>query len=209
MFNQMPIVDGLTSTKMIRSHEKTNPASRLSLRASANGRVPIFAVSASLVERERQTYINAGFDGWILKPIDFKRLNVLLLGIVQVETRESCLYRPGSWEKGGWFNQSQPSVTRASTFPSEKNPVQLPPPKQEVLQPDKDSLGSSESGSITPTRNEPRRPLVYDERLDPPRETEAETELDVQAVGDQLAEQASAIEDRELQDVTEETENEE
>jgi CheY-like chemotaxis protein len=83
----MPIVDGLASTKMIRSFEKTHPGNNLSLRASNNGRVPIFAVSASLVERERQTYINAGFDGWILKPIDFKRLNILLLGIVDDDTR--------------------------------------------------------------------------------------------------------------------------
>ncbi|KAF4631152.1 hypothetical protein G7Y89_g6985 [Cudoniella acicularis] len=59
---QMPIVDGLSSTKMIRSLEKSHPQSILS-RAFCNGRVPIFAVSASLVECERQTYVNAGFDG--------------------------------------------------------------------------------------------------------------------------------------------------
>ncbi|KAH6679485.1 putative cyanobacterial phytochrome B [Halenospora varia] len=101
---QMPIVDGLASTKMIRSFEKSHSEIVLSIRASINGRVPIFAVSASLVERECQTYINAGFDGWILKPIDFKRLNVLLLGIVEDDMRESCLYKPGEWERGGWFH---------------------------------------------------------------------------------------------------------
>lgn len=99
----MPIVDGLGSTKMIRSMEQLHPERDLAPRASLNGRVPIFAVSASLLERDRQIYIDGGFDGWILKPIDFKRLNTLLEGIVDENTRNKCLYRTGEWEKGGWF----------------------------------------------------------------------------------------------------------
>lgn len=100
---QMPIVDGLTSTKMIRSMEKASEHEGLSELATRNGRVPIFAVSASLVEEERETYIEAGFDGWILKPIDFKRLGTLMDGIRNDEVRNSCLYEPGKWEQGGWF----------------------------------------------------------------------------------------------------------
>ena len=119
----MPIVDGLTSTKMIRSFEKTFPENFLSKRAALNGRVPIFAVSASLLEKNRQTYIDAGFDGWILKPIDFTRLSVLMLGIVKEKTRESCLYEPGEWERGGWFARRQPDVFTSYTKPSAKAPV--------------------------------------------------------------------------------------
>ena len=119
----MPIVDGLTATKMIRSFEKTCLEKFLSKRAALNGRVPIFAVSASLVERERQKYIDAGFDGWILKPVDFKRLSVLLSGIVEKHTRESCLYKTGEWERGGWFCKQQPDVFSSSTAPSSKSPV--------------------------------------------------------------------------------------
>ncbi|KAI9151644.1 Cyanobacterial phytochrome B [Paramyrothecium foliicola] len=100
---QMPIVDGLTSTKMIRAHEQAAEHGGHSALAGANGRVPIFAVSASLVEKEREMYIQAGFDGWILKPIDFKRLNMLLTGIYDDGARESALYVPGEWERGGWF----------------------------------------------------------------------------------------------------------
>ncbi|KAK7935497.1 Cyanobacterial phytochrome B [Apiospora marii] len=100
---QMPIVDGLTSTKMIRAFEKSENCQALSSLASHQGRVPIFAVSASLVEKERPTYIDAGFDGWILKPIDIKRLHTLLYGITDDDTRNSCLYVPGEWERGGWF----------------------------------------------------------------------------------------------------------
>ena len=118
----MPIVDGLTSTKLIRSFEKTHPG-RLSRRASLNDRIPIIAVSASLVEKDRQVYVDGGFDGWILKPIDFKRLNVLLHAIVEEETRNSCLYRPGNWEQGGWFRKRQADVFGSSTAPSSSNPV--------------------------------------------------------------------------------------
>ncbi|KAI9871461.1 MAG: Light-sensor Protein kinase, partial [Pleopsidium flavum] len=135
---QMPIVDGLTSTKMIRSFEKTHSSTVLSQRAAFNGRVPVFAVSASLVERDRQTYIDAGFDGWVLKPVDFKRLNVLLAGILEKETREDALYQPGQWERGGWFTKRQPNVFAAMTAPSGKSPVADPPIGSERLLEDDD-----------------------------------------------------------------------
>ncbi|KAK3381636.1 hypothetical protein B0H63DRAFT_524336 [Podospora didyma] len=100
---QMPIVDGLTSTKMIRAFEHSDSHPGLSVLAANQGRIPIIAVSASLVEREKSTYVGAGFDGWILKPIDFKRLETLLLGIVNDDVREESAYVPGQWEGGGWF----------------------------------------------------------------------------------------------------------
>jgi len=59
------------------------------------------------VEKERQTYIEAGFDGWILKPVSFPRLNELMAGIVEPKVREEALYKPGEWEKGGWFEMAQ------------------------------------------------------------------------------------------------------
>ncbi len=92
---------------MIRSFEKSHADTNLSPHVKNNGRVPIFAVSASLLERELQTCINAGFDGWILKPIDFKRLNTLLLRLVEDDTRNACLYKAGEWERGGRFNRRQ------------------------------------------------------------------------------------------------------
>ncbi len=95
----MPIVDGLTSAKMIRALELSTLAFE---RTSC---VPIMAVSASLVEREKDTYVSAGFDGWILKPIDFKRLETLLRGIVDGNIRASSLYVTGEWERGGWFTR--------------------------------------------------------------------------------------------------------
>lgn len=110
----MPIVDGLTSAEMIRNFEKRSEHKGHSQLAKANGRIPIFAVSASLVESEKQKYVDAGFDGWILKPIDFKRLNTLLAGIMDDETRRTCLYEPGEWERGGWLTESQPEPAEPS-----------------------------------------------------------------------------------------------
>jgi CheY-like chemotaxis protein len=121
----MPIVDGLTSTKMIRSFEKTH-TNIYSQRAALNGRVPIIAVSASLIEKSRQEYIDAGFDAWILKPISFARLNELMAAIVETNIRKECLYQPGQWEKGGWFHMGQKSSLEANTKPSGKPPQSNP-----------------------------------------------------------------------------------
>jgi len=123
---QMPIVDGLTSAKMIRSYEKSHPEHLLSTRATLNGRVPIIAVSASLIERERQMYIDAGFDGWILKPIAFQRLSEIMLGIVDKQVRRNNLYKTGNWESGGWFVEGQPDVFSADTKPSQEPPTSAP-----------------------------------------------------------------------------------
>jgi len=114
---QMPIVDGLSSTKRIRELERTDGHAGLSVLASRHGRTPIIAVSASLVEREKDTYVNAGFDGWILKPIDFKRLETLLSGISNDDVRNECVYKVGEWERGGWFSN------RLSPRAAEKMPA--------------------------------------------------------------------------------------
>ena len=122
----MPIVDGLTSTKMIRSFEKSHPTHLLSKRAALNGRVPIIAVSASLLEKERQIYIEAGFDGWILKPISFDRLKQIMLGVVDAGVRKENLYKSGGWERGGWFQNAQKDIFAADTTPTERMPMTDP-----------------------------------------------------------------------------------
>lgn len=95
----------------------------LSRRARLNGRIPIIAVSASLEESKRQTYIDAGFDAWILKPITFSRLQELMTGIVEPQVREEALYKPGDWERGGWFELAKPDLFQAETEPSERIPT--------------------------------------------------------------------------------------
>jgi len=115
---QMPLVDGMMSTKMIRRFERELEELR-----KIRPRVPIIAVSASLSESKRFDYIQTGyvlssyhsssnvrmlmlfsrFDAWILKPIDFGRLDFILKGIKYSGLKREALYAPGNWEGGGWF----------------------------------------------------------------------------------------------------------
>ncbi|CAG7949857.1 unnamed protein product [Penicillium olsonii] len=96
---QMPIVDGLGATRLIREYEQQEIANE----TTPAPRIPIFAVSASLFEENRNVYLRTGFDGWIMKPIDFQRLDRLLGGIRHQWVRKEHAYVPGAWEEGGWF----------------------------------------------------------------------------------------------------------
>ncbi|KAH0535916.1 hypothetical protein FGG08_007175 [Glutinoglossum americanum] len=92
---QMPIVDGIAATKLIRAYERERP--------QPHPRIPILAVSASLQESHREEYIADGFDGWILKPVDFRRLEVLMRGVTEGDWRGREVYHEGEWDKGGWL----------------------------------------------------------------------------------------------------------
>lgn len=109
----MPILDGFGATKAIRKIEAATtaefPASspgRTSMRL--NGRIPIFAVSASLREKQREEMHDLGMDGWILKPIGFDRLRVIMKGLTDLEQRQRDRYQPGKWEVGGWLGEPNP-----------------------------------------------------------------------------------------------------
>ena len=131
---------------MIRQFERSPEHPGLSILAQGNGRIPIFAVSASLVESEKQKYVDAGFDGWILKPIDFKRLNTLLMGITDDETRQECLYEPGEWERGGWFGDRGDSKQQSEedTTPTGKEGP------AEILAPSGEAIAEAENVGDTP-----------------------------------------------------------
>lgn len=99
---QMPLVDGPTATAMIRSFEEASnpPRSRY---AAIHGRIPIFAISSTLVEEKRQEYVDCGFDAWAMKPVNFYRLDELMEGVRDLNRIEDCLYAKGMWELGGWL----------------------------------------------------------------------------------------------------------
>ena len=113
----MPLLNGYEATERVRGLEKDfTPPDRLSHRL--NGRIPTFAVSASLLEEKRQEIINFGIDGWILKPIDFKRLRSILRGITDPAQRQKDLYKEGrSWELGGWFQRGAASLDTPTPEP--------------------------------------------------------------------------------------------
>jgi len=82
----MPLVDGFEATRLIRAYENES-SHPVSPRSASYGRTPIIAVSASLSEQRISEYVEAGFDGWIVKPIDFKRLEDVLLAIYDEHIR--------------------------------------------------------------------------------------------------------------------------
>ena len=102
-------MDGGSATRLIRQVEAASKNSICQGQPADDtarckrSRIPIFAISASLVEGKRLEYIETGFDGWIMKPVDFKRLEVLIKGITDVEARRCETYIPGNWVAGGWF----------------------------------------------------------------------------------------------------------
>lgn len=108
----MPILNGLESAEQIRIFEKETQPEVDRASHKLNHRIPIFAVSASLMEGERDKLFARGLDGWILKPIDFKRLRFILKGVIDPQQRERDVYRVGgNWEAGGWLRE--PSGARA------------------------------------------------------------------------------------------------
>lgn len=56
----MPIIDGLTATRMIREN-------------SALQLIPVVALTANAMQNDLQTTLEAGCDGYIIKPIDVDR----------------------------------------------------------------------------------------------------------------------------------------
>ncbi|KAF2007328.1 hypothetical protein P154DRAFT_614721 [Amniculicola lignicola CBS 123094] len=66
-------------------------------------RVPIFAVSASLNLYTQEGLAEAGFDGWLQKPVDFARLGLVLRGATDAGARAQAKYQCQDLKAGGWF----------------------------------------------------------------------------------------------------------
>jgi two-component system cell cycle response regulator DivK len=65
----MPLMDGLVATEHIREHEELR-------------KVPILAVTAYDTYGMKEAALEAGCNGYIKKPIDFKRLDTILRRIL-------------------------------------------------------------------------------------------------------------------------------
>lgn len=64
---QMPNLDGLEATRIIREKE-----------GSRGGHVNIIAMTAHAMEKDREQCLQSGMDGYISKPIDFTELLSLI-----------------------------------------------------------------------------------------------------------------------------------
>ena len=104
---QMPILNGQDACAEIRHFESTGEFADRPATHVLNGRIPIFAVSATLTESMKDDMQELGMDGWILKPIDFARMSSLLKGLTHLSKRDEDQYKPGYvWEKGGWLSKA-------------------------------------------------------------------------------------------------------
>nr|WP_307726485.1 ATP-binding protein [Trichlorobacter sp.] len=61
---QMPVMDGMETTRVIREHEKKSGA-----------HLPIIALTAHALKDTREHMLSSGFDGYVSKPIDLKALH--------------------------------------------------------------------------------------------------------------------------------------
>jgi PAS domain S-box-containing protein len=68
---QMPQLDGVETTKRIRSHEAGQPG----------GRTPILALTANTLVEDRYACFEAGMDGFLIKPLDREKLADALAGL--------------------------------------------------------------------------------------------------------------------------------
>ena len=75
---QMPIMDGLEATKLIRVREANN---------TFTARTPIYALTAAALTEEQEAGLQAGLDGYLTKPINTKKLQELLSQFGHIHTQ--------------------------------------------------------------------------------------------------------------------------
>ncbi len=68
---QLPGIDGVTALERIRKD-------------AATAKIPIVAMTASVMKEDRERFDKAGFDGFITKPIDVKRFPDQVREVVSV-----------------------------------------------------------------------------------------------------------------------------
>ncbi|MGY3133033.1 CheY-like chemotaxis protein [Bradyrhizobium sp. USDA 4501] len=68
---QMPRLNGIETTKQIRTHEA----------AQSVRRTPILALTANTLVEDRYACFEAGMDGFLIKPLDREKLEEALAGL--------------------------------------------------------------------------------------------------------------------------------
>ncbi|MEE2729853.1 MAG: MHYT domain-containing protein [Pseudomonadota bacterium] len=71
---QMPNMDGLTASKYIREWRDTHKLAR----------IPVIAMTASVMESDRKAALSAGMDGFCTKPVEFNRLCEEMVRVLQI-----------------------------------------------------------------------------------------------------------------------------
>ena len=68
----LPEMDGITATRIIKADEK-------------NRHIPVLALTASAMKGEEQKLIDKGFDGYVAKPIEVKKLLEAITGSLKAK----------------------------------------------------------------------------------------------------------------------------
>jgi len=82
---QMPVMDGLTATQMIRESEGRHPGRR---------RVPIMALTAYAMRGDRERCLAAGMDEYLTKPVKPEELSAALSRLVDASRPDSAAGAP-------------------------------------------------------------------------------------------------------------------
>jgi signal transduction histidine kinase/ActR/RegA family two-component response regulator len=82
---QMPVMDGMAATRLIRAAEA----------ATSRPRTPIIALSANVLTHQIAAYAEAGMDGHLAKPIEVNRLFDTLQAILQPTSADTAQEQPG------------------------------------------------------------------------------------------------------------------
>ena len=76
---QMPRMDGLTATKLIREFEQ-----------QTKEHIPIIALTAHAMEGDRDRFLNSGMDGYVTKPLNSEQLYAAIEGCMTPERRTAA-----------------------------------------------------------------------------------------------------------------------
>ncbi|HEU0020489.1 MAG TPA: response regulator [Dehalococcoidia bacterium] len=89
---QMPVLDGLAATAIIREKEM-----------STNSHIPIIAMTAHALASDKEGCLQSGMDAYMSKPIELEQLLVMMAELVSVETSSAETSPEGSMPE---FDQS-------------------------------------------------------------------------------------------------------
>jgi two-component system, sensor histidine kinase and response regulator len=73
---QMPIMDGVETTEKIRAREKHSAL-----------HLPIMAMTASAFEEDRQRCLQAGMDGYVVKPVTSKAIEMEIARVMDAQEK--------------------------------------------------------------------------------------------------------------------------
>jgi CheY-like chemotaxis protein/anti-sigma regulatory factor (Ser/Thr protein kinase) len=102
---QMPEMDGLTATKLIREHEAQDRE-----KGKAAYRVPIVALTAHAMQGDRELCLAAGMDDYLAKPFTFPQLEHILARWIPIRTTIQVDTGAGSLHTGSEQQEAPPQI---------------------------------------------------------------------------------------------------